>query len=94
MYFPSRQDVWIPLSHLVDDVIHQLEFVFDVGDFDVWQGDPSRLEALILKSDHADVVTLSALVIRQVNPFVLQAVKYGGTGVVFGVREKPQARCS
>jgi hypothetical protein len=69
-------------------VVHQLEFVLDIGDFDIRQGDPSRLEALVLESDHADVVAFSALVVWQINPLILQAVKDGSDGIVLRIREK------
>jgi hypothetical protein len=88
MHFPPGENVRIPLAHLVDDMVHKLEFVFDIGDFDFGQADPSGIQSLVLKGDHAYMVALLALIVGQIDLLVLQAVEDGSDGVLFGIGKK------
>lgn len=91
--FPSGQDIWIPLPHLVNDVVHELELVFDIGDFDFWKADASRIQSLVLEGDHAHMVAFLALIVWQIDLLVLQAVEDGRNGVLFGIGKKAQSGC-
>jgi hypothetical protein len=93
MNFPSSENVWIPFADLVDDMVHELEFVFDVCNVNFGKADPPCFQPLVLNSNDAHMISLPALIVWQIDLFILETIEYGGDGVLFRVWKESETGC-
>lgn len=89
----ARKDLWVPLSHSVDERIDKLELVFNDVDRVARQAHSAEVELdaivvarFVVQGDQTTVGPLFTTIVWNVVILVLQAVEDGLNGVLGGIR--------